>query len=63
MTRGGKSEAKSIKTDLGVDRTKAIAAAHRIMALRKGITLGDGGTIKKLISEGRKDREFTKAAR
>ncbi len=54
ITRRGKPVAKLIGADVGADRTKAIAAAHRIMALRKGVTLGEGLTIRELIDEGRR---------
>jgi antitoxin ParD1/3/4 len=41
-------------TDLDADRTTAVAAAHRVFALRKGLTLGEGLTVKDLINEGRR---------
>jgi hypothetical protein len=54
MTKREKSEAEHIETDVNANRAKAIAAAQRIMALRKDITLGEGLTIRELIDEGRR---------
>jgi prevent-host-death family protein len=54
ITRRGKPVAKLVRYGAATDRTKAIAAAKRIMAMRKDITLGPGATIRELIDEGRK---------
>jgi prevent-host-death family protein len=52
ITRRGKPVAKLVRHELAIDRTKARAAAERIKAMRKGVTLG-GVAIKELIQEGR----------
>ncbi len=54
ITRRGKPVAKLGRPDGGVDRAKSVAAANRIMALRQGVTLGDGATLKDLIDDGRR---------
>ena len=54
ITRRGKPVARLVRPEGGVDRAKAIAAAHRVMALRKGMTLGAGISVKELIEEGRR---------
>jgi len=54
ITRRGKPIAKLVPTDAGADRTKALAAARRMMALRKGVVLGDDVSVKDLIDEGRR---------
>jgi len=54
MTKREKSEAEHVENDARPDRAKAINAAHRVMALRKGVTLGEGLTIRELIDEGRR---------
>ncbi len=53
ITRRGKPVAKLVRHESAVDRTKAIAAAAEIRAMRKGVTLG-GEKIKSLIEEGRR---------
>jgi prevent-host-death family protein len=54
ITRRGKPVARLVRADLAPDRSRAIAAARRIAELRKGVTLGDGLTLKALIEEGRR---------
>ena len=52
ITRRGKAVAKVIPPDDTVDRERALGAAARIRARRRGMTLG-GLKIKDLINEGR----------
>lgn len=54
ITRRGKPVARLVRHDAGQDRERAVAAARRIMELRKGLTLGDDVTIRDLIDEGRR---------
>lgn len=54
ITRRGRPIAKLVRPDAGPDRTKGIAAAQRILALRKGVTLGKDVTLKELIEDGRR---------
>jgi prevent-host-death family protein len=54
ITRRGKPVAKLVPSGAGVDRARALAAVHRVIALRQGITLGDGVTVRELIDEGRR---------
>ena len=54
ITRRGKPVAKLVGPGAGTDRSKAHAAVQRILALRKGVSLGDGITLKDLIDEGRR---------
>jgi antitoxin (DNA-binding transcriptional repressor) of toxin-antitoxin stability system len=53
ITRRGKPVAKLVRPEVGADRTKAPAASHRVMELRKGITLGEGTMVTDVINEGR----------
>lgn len=53
ITRRGKPVAKLVRADAGFDHGKARAAAHRIVARSKGLTLGGIG-LKDLIDEGRR---------
>jgi prevent-host-death family protein len=52
ITRHGKPVARLVAPAPTIDRTAAAAAAARIRAMRRGVTLGDT-TIKELIEEGR----------
>lgn len=52
ITRRGKPVARLVAAISGADRTKSHAAAARIRAMRKGVTLG-GLSIRSLIDEGR----------
>ena len=52
ITRRGKAVARLVREIQGADRKVARAAAARIRARRKGVTLG-GLKIKDLINEGR----------
>jgi antitoxin (DNA-binding transcriptional repressor) of toxin-antitoxin stability system len=52
ITRRGKAVARVVPRGATVDRERAHAAAARIRARRRGITLG-GLKIKDLINEGR----------
>ena len=52
ITRHGKPAARLVSSIPRVDREAAQAAAARIRAMRKGVTLG-GSSIKELIEEGR----------
>jgi prevent-host-death family protein len=54
ITRRGKPVARLIGMGDDSDRTRVRAAAQRIKELSKGITLGDGLTIRDLIDEGRR---------
>lgn len=54
ITRRGKAVAKLVRPDASGDRSKALAAARRIMELRKGVILGEDLTLKQLIDEGRR---------
>lgn len=47
-----KTEFDRDKADL--DRARGMAAVYRMVALRQGVTLGDGVTVKELIDEGRR---------
>lgn len=53
ITRRGKPVAKLVRHELAADHSKAKAAAERIRAMRKGVTLGSETTLKELIEEGR----------
>jgi prevent-host-death family protein len=53
ITRRGKPVARLVRHELAADQSKAKAAAERIRAMRKSITLGSEITIKQLIEEGR----------
>ena len=52
ITRRGKPVAKLVRHDAAFDHARAVAAAHRIREMLKGITLG-GLEISGLIEEGR----------
>jgi prevent-host-death family protein len=54
ITRRGKPVARLVREAAFVDREKARRAAADIVALRKGVTLGDDITLKELIAEGRR---------
>ena len=54
ITRRGKPIAKLVRPGDNADRAKGLAAAHRIMQMRAGVTLGEGVTLKDLINEGRR---------
>lgn len=54
ITRRGRPVAKLVRPDVLPDRSRAIAAARRMKELRKGVTLGEGLTLKDLIEEGRR---------
>ena len=54
ITRRGKAVAKLVRPDAGVDMARGEAAVRRVMALRQGVTLGGGVTLKELIDEGRR---------
>jgi len=53
ITRRGKPVARLVRHDLTADRAKAAAAAARIRAMRKGVTLGSETSVMDLIEEGR----------
>jgi len=53
ITRRGKAVARLTAPDARFDRERAMGAAARIRARRKGMTLGNL-TIKELINEGRR---------
>jgi prevent-host-death family protein len=53
ITRHGKPVAKLVPATIAIDRTAAMAAAERIQARSKGVTLG-GISIKELVNEGRR---------
>tara|TARA_R110002049_G_C8918013_1_gene543025 strand:- start:214 stop:456 length:243 start_codon:yes stop_codon:yes gene_type:complete len=53
ITRRGKPVAKLVSVRAAPDRNRASAAADRIKALRRGVTVGDGLTLKETIEEGR----------
>lgn len=54
ITRRGRAVARLVPPDSsGMDLTRARAAAQRIRAMRKGVTL-DGLAIKDLVNEGRR---------
>ncbi len=52
ITRRGKPVARLVPAKAGIDHGTARAAADRIVARSKGVTLGDV-TIKQLVDEGR----------
>ncbi len=52
ITRRGKPVARVVPPHMTIGRERARAAAHRIKAMRKGVSLGDL-TIKDLVGEGR----------
>ncbi len=54
ITRRGKPVARLVSANTGVDRARSVAAAKRIIALRKGVTLGPDISLKDLIDEGRR---------
>jgi prevent-host-death family protein len=54
ITRRGKPIARLVQPKKEVDQAKAVAAAWRIMELRKSISLGAGNSLKELIDEGRR---------
>ena len=54
ITRRGKPVARLVSANTGVDRARSVAAAQRIIALRKGVTLGPDASSKELIDEGRR---------
>lgn len=54
ITRRGKPVAKLVSPEAGFDRAKALAAVQRIKAVRQGVTLGAGITLKALIDDGRR---------
>ena len=53
ITRRGKPVARLVRETVPRDRERARRAADDIMAMRQGVTLGPGITIKELIEEGR----------
>jgi prevent-host-death family protein len=53
ITRRGRPVAKLVRHERSFDRARALEAVERIKELRKGITRGEGVTIKELIEEGR----------
>ncbi len=53
ITRHGKPVARLIAEASFVDRDRASRAVAEVIALRKGVTLGKGATIRELIEEGR----------
>jgi prevent-host-death family protein len=52
ITRRGRAVARLVPAEAGIDRASARAAAARIIARGKGVTLG-GLSLKELIAEGR----------
>jgi len=54
ITRRGKPVARLVSAASGIDRARSLAAVQRIAELRKGVTLGEGITIRELIEEGRR---------
>lgn len=52
ITRRGRAVARLVPAQQGVDRDKARAAAARIIARSRGVTLG-GLSLKELVAEGR----------
>jgi prevent-host-death family protein len=54
ITRHGKAVARLVPEAGFIDRAKARQAVDDIIARRKGVTLGEGLTVKDLISEGRR---------
>ena len=52
ITRRGRAVARLVPAQQGVDREKARAAAARIIARSRGVTLG-GISLKELVGEGR----------
>ena len=52
ITRRGRAVARLVPAQQGVDRDKARAAAARIIARSRGVTLG-GLSLKELVGEGR----------
>jgi prevent-host-death family protein len=53
ITRRGKPVARLVSAEGVPSRAQARAAVEEIKALRKGVTLGDGLTLRDLIDEGR----------
>lgn len=54
ITRRGKPVAKLVSATATVDRARSVAAAQRIAALRRGVTLGADISLKDLIDDGRR---------
>ena len=54
ITRRGKPVARLVPDSGFVDREKARKAVADVIAMRKGVTLGEGLSIKGLIAEGRR---------
>jgi antitoxin (DNA-binding transcriptional repressor) of toxin-antitoxin stability system len=54
ITRRGKPVAQLVRETTFVDREKARHAAADLVAMRKGVTLGVGLSLKDLIAEGRR---------
>ena len=54
ITRRGKPVARLVPEASFVDREKARQAVADIIAMRRGVTLGDGLTVRDLIAEGRR---------
>jgi prevent-host-death family protein len=53
ITRHGKAVARLVAESRFIDRDKAARAVAEIVALRAGVTLGKGLTIRELVEEGR----------
>ena len=54
ITRRGRAVARLVPANGGFDREKARRVAENLLEAGRGITLGDGLTIKDLINEGRR---------
>ena len=54
ITRRGKPVAKLVRSAHKIDRSETLAAVERMKVLSKGVTLGEGITLKELIEEGRR---------
>jgi prevent-host-death family protein len=53
ITRRGKAVARLVPATDAFDRAKARRAMEGILDARRGVTLGDGLTLKDLVNEGR----------
>jgi prevent-host-death family protein len=53
ITRRGKAVARLVPVTDAFDRAKARRAMEGILDARRGVTLGDGLTLKDLVNEGR----------
>jgi prevent-host-death family protein len=54
ITRRGKEVARLVPAHSGIDRARAEKAARGLIEVSRGLTLGEGVSIKELVNEGRR---------